>query len=318
MSDLGESQHASLEGPGRRTLASLLEIEHLSVEYVNRHGRTAAVRDVSFRVKHGEIVGIRARAAAVRAPSPSRLHAFFQRRPTSRGGHGFAARTCSRSVGKICAKFVELRLEWCFKTRSSALNPVLRVGDLLSSVARSHRPITRTAVGDLVEEATHAAGLETSVSDRYPSELSGGMCQRVVIAMALISGASLLVADEPTTALDVTVQARILQLIQSLREERQMGCVFISHDLAVLSEICDRVIIMHAGSIEKRVRRQRCLHAPVAPVHRRPIDMRDQWPQSTFSSRSKIHRTWPLLPQCGLVQRERWVFVLGSLRIRSR
>ena len=152
----------------------------------------------------------------------------------------------------------------------TALNPVMRVGDQIAEAVRAHRAISKKESWNLAVEALKEVAItdpERRARD-YPHQLSGGMRQRVMIAMAIVNRPELLIADEPTTALDVTIQAQILDLLAQLREKFGLTMLFISHELAVVSKIADRVAVMYAGSLVELGPRDEIFHAPAHPYTR--------------------------------------------------
>lgn len=141
------------------------------------------------------------------------------------------------------------RVAMIFQSPAMAFNPVFRVGQIFLSALRLHGAHSRAEAGELATAALRSVSLSPDLLGRYPSQLSGGQLQRVSIAMALALRCDLLIADEPTSALDVTVQGDVLDLLRGLRDQSEMGILFISHDLAVVAELCDRVAIMRAGRL---------------------------------------------------------------------
>jgi peptide/nickel transport system ATP-binding protein len=140
------------------------------------------------------------------------------------------------------------RIAAIFQSPALAFNPVYRVGRIVHRTLRLHG-LSAAAAGARAEEAMRSVLLDPHLLRRYPSQLSGGQLQRVAIALALALRAEVLLADEPTSALDVTVQAEVLELLRELRDERGMAILFVSHDLAVIAELCDRVAVMRAGQV---------------------------------------------------------------------
>lgn len=166
------------------------------------------------------------------------------------------------------------RVACVFQDPLTTLNPVLTIGEQITEMIHSHQEVSRKAARTRARallEAVHIPKAERRL-DEYPHELSGGMRQRVVIAIALANDPELLIADEPTTALDVTVQAEILDLFVELRERLGMALLFITHDFGVISELCDRVVVMYAGKVVEQASVEELFADPKHPYTRRLID----------------------------------------------
>jgi ABC-type glutathione transport system ATPase component len=160
------------------------------------------------------------------------------------------------------------RIAMVFQSPISSFNPVFRLGDLFVRALLLHGAASKEEARDRAAEELRSVLLSPELLERYPHQLSGGQAQRVAIAMALALRSEVLLADEPTSALDVTVQAEILELIRSLRDERAMSVLFISHDLAVISELCDRIVVMRAGRVVEEGPAARVLTSPREPYTR--------------------------------------------------
>ncbi len=237
----------------------ILEVNDLTVKFFGERGENIAVNNSSFKVREGETVGIVGESGSgksVTAMSLMRLIPHPQGLIT--GGEMLFN---SPSLGKIDIAQIdykqirELRgseMAMIFQESATSLNPVYSCGDqVMENILLHERNVTRKEAKTRTIELFKKVKLPRpeSMFNSYPHELSGGQKQRVMIAMALSCNPSLLIADEPTTALDVTVQSRILELIQEIKEERKMSVLFITHDLSVVGEIADRVIVMYRGKV---------------------------------------------------------------------
>ena len=226
----------------------LLEVEGLSVDF----GGLNILNGVSFRLNPGETLGIVGESGSGKS-----MTALAIMRLLPRGGRVSATRL--QLVGEDILSATEARLEslrgaemgMIFQEPMTALNPVLTVGQQIAETAQRHLKVSKREAWDRAIEALRRVGIpspEHRIND-YPHHMSGGMRQRVMIAMALICQPKILIADEPTTALDVTIQAQILDLMLDLQDEFHMGIILISHDLGVVSAFTDRVLIMYLGQV---------------------------------------------------------------------
>jgi ABC-type glutathione transport system ATPase component len=224
--------------------ANLLNVQNLCVTY-HPPGRqpVEAVRGVSFAVQAGESLGIVGESGCGKT---SLAKAIMGLHPPSAGSLRFGG----REIGELDATaFNAYRraVQMVFQDAVGSLNPRLSVRQTLEEVLRVHRMVPRVRVGTRVRELLERVGLPENVLDAYPRELSGGQCQRVSFARSLALEPALILADEPVSALDVSVQARILNLIRTLQTQLGLAVILISHDLAVVRNICDRVAVMFEG-----------------------------------------------------------------------
>ena len=232
--------------------APLLEVEDLRVEFAAPEGTVRAVDGVSFEIREGETLGLVGESGCGKSITALSLLRLIAPPGRISGGRiryrGRDLLTVSeREIRKIRGKEIAL----IFQEPVAALNPVFTVGAQISEAIRVHNRIGRK---EAMAEAVRLLGLVQIPDPRrriheYPHQMSGGMCQRVMIAMALSCKPSLLVADEPTTALDVTIQAEILDLLRRLREQFDLSVLLISHNLGVVAESGSRVAVMYAGRI---------------------------------------------------------------------
>jgi oligopeptide/dipeptide ABC transporter ATP-binding protein len=244
---------------------SLLEIQHLRTSFATTRGMVRAVDDVSFSLDRGEtlsLVGESGCGKSVTALSILRLVSSSGR--ITGGKIVFDGRDLLELSASEMRKVRGDEIAMIFQDPMTSLNPVFTVGEQIAEAIRLHRKVTRReAWNQAIEGMRDVAIPAPEVRARsYPHEMSGGMRQRVMIAMALACDPQLLIADEPTTALDVTIQAQILDLLAELRERRNLGLLLITHYLGVVAETSDRVAVMYAGQIIEE--------APVDDLFARP------------------------------------------------
>ncbi len=232
---------------------ALLEVKNLAVSFVTRNGVNKAVDDISFTVESGEITAIIGESGSGKSVSCYSMLGLVPS-PPGRIDGGQALFDGQDLLQLSEAELREIRgrdIAMIFQDPMTCLNPYMKIGDQLVEPLVYHRKVPAREARQRAIELLDEVGIrdpETTI-DNYPHEFSGGMRQRVMIAMALINEPKLLIADEPTTALDVTIQAQILQLIANLQKTRDIGVIFISHDLAVVADIADQMVVMQTGKI---------------------------------------------------------------------
>ena len=266
---------ADRRGPAA-TVAPLLDVSDLRVSFATREGAVQAVDGVSFQLRRGEVLAIVGESGSGKSVCATTLMGLTRGPTTTVSG---SVRLAGEElIGMSEARLRRLRgrrMAMVFQDPQSSLNPVHRVGEQIAEQIRAHEPLVSKQqslrrAGELMERVGIARARER-VRD-YPHELSGGMRQRVMIAMALSLGAPLLLADEPTTALDVTVQAQILAELKQLREREDLGIALITHDFAVVAEIADRIAVMQEGRIVEQGTAAQIFDAPAEPYTRRLLD----------------------------------------------
>ncbi len=236
---------------------NILEVKHLSIEFATGgHGNAEVIKDVSFNVASGEIMALVGESGCGKSLSCLALTRLIPSPPgIYRAGEiDFVYRQKSYNMLNLPEK--ELRklrgggIGYIFQEPSSSLNPVFRVGDQIAEAIYLHRPKVTDVKKEIIDLLTQV-GIPAPESrlNAYPHELSGGMQQRIMIAMALAARPALLVADEPTTALDVTIQAQILELLDSLRQTTNMAIILVTHNLGIVAELADHVTVMYAGNV---------------------------------------------------------------------
>lgn len=251
-----------------------LAIHGLGVRYAGTSGEPDAVRDFDLTVAAGQIVGIAGESGSGKSTVALAAMGLLPHSAEVRGSIrcssteivGAAQRTLRSARGEL--------VSIVFQENITALNPVMRVGPQLVRALRAHRDIGRKPAYERAARALRDVRLTDpgQVMRSYPDELSGGMCQRVLIAMALACGARVLIADEPTTALDVSVQREVLTLLRDIVANQRIGLVVISHDLGVLNELCDRLIVMYRGEIVETGPTTSVLAAPEHPYTQSLLD----------------------------------------------
>ena len=227
----------------------LLCVEGLTLDFKTRHGRVKALEEVSFSVAKGEILGIVGESGSGKSVLSYAIMGLLDAAAEIRSGS-----MTYDGVNLLGDGIKSLRgreLSMIFQSPRTALNPIKTVGQQIEDVLVRHGPVARHAAKAKAIKALARVRIPDPEQryHAYPFELSGGMCQRIMIAMALACTPGLLIAYEPTTGLDVTTQAIVLDLIRSLVDETHMGAVLITHDLALAGEYCDRVMVMHAGHV---------------------------------------------------------------------
>ena len=277
----------------------LLELRNLTVEFPSPQGPVAAVRELSLSLDAGETLALVGESGSGKSVTALAIMGLLPPEARVSGSVVFEERELTTALPADLQKLRGARMAMIFQEPMSALNPVMRVGDQIAEAIRAHasatgsaalpdpppaggphppsfgecgeqKAITRAAARALAIEAMREVAIpspERRWRD-YPHQLSGGQRQRVMIAMAIVNRPALLIADEPTTALDVTVQAQILSLLAELRQRLGLAMLFVSHDLAVVSRVSQRIVVMYAGrSVESGAAREIFAH-PAHPYTR--------------------------------------------------
>jgi peptide/nickel transport system ATP-binding protein len=251
---------------------TLLTVTDLAVEFRTRSGVVKALEHVNLTVRQGETVGIVGESGSGKSVTAFTLMGVLDRAARVTSG-----KTLFQSDRGSCDVLTlperELRslrgkeISMIFQNPRVALNPIRRVGKQIEDVLRCHAHLSKSALKARAIEMLASVRIPDPEQryNAYPYELSGGMCQRVMIALALSCSPKLLIADEPTTGLDVTTQATVMNLIKDLTHQTQMSTVLITHDLALASEYCDRIIVMHAGHVVESAPTQLLFRNPQHP-----------------------------------------------------
>jgi peptide/nickel transport system ATP-binding protein len=265
----------------------LLEVRHLNIEFSAAALRAGAppgaavptralpaVRDVSFGIASGEVLGLVGESGSGKSITSLAIMRLLPPQARVSGEVLFSENGTTRNLPALpddsMRQLRGSRIAMIFQEPMTALNPVMRAGDQIAEAVRAHGTRSKSEAYRIAVQAMNDVAIPEA--DRrardYPHQLSGGMRQRVMIAMAIVNRPQLLIADEPTTALDVTIQAQILELLAELRARFGLAMLFISHDLAVVSQVADRVAVMYAGSVVEMGTRQEIFRAPAHPYTR--------------------------------------------------
>lgn len=252
---------------------NLLEVRNLTVHYETDEGICEAVNDISFDIHPGEILGVVGETGAGKTtialsimgllPKPPAHvisgsikiegNEMLSEKPEAKGFFDFARKKARKRDEKRLESIYRTirgkKVSMMFQDPMTALNPVLYVGDQIAEVIRIHEKISEAEAEKRAGEMLELVGIPRDRYKEYPHQFSGGMKQRVVIAIALVCRPDLIIADEPTTALDVTIQAQILEMMNDIKKTHDGAIMLITHDLGVVAQMCDRVAIVYAGEI---------------------------------------------------------------------
>lgn len=246
---------------------SLLEISNLTTAFATERGEVTAIEDVSFSLKEGEILGIVGESGSGKSVTALTVMGLLPRPPARilSGSVRFAGQELTGLSERQMQKIRGPGIAMIFQEPMTSLNPVFRIGEQIMETIRAHERLSPRALHDRALRMLEKVGIPSAARrmDDYPHQLSGGQRQRVMIAMALACNPKLLIADEPTTALDVTIQAQILDLLMDLRDEFGMAIMIITHNMGVVAETADRVMVMYAGRIVEQ--------SPVTTLFDRPL-----------------------------------------------
>jgi len=246
----------------------LLDVDDLHVTFVTEDGLVRAVDGVSFTLDRGEVVAIVGESGSGKSVTAMTLMGLT-RSPNARfeGSAKLGDRELVTATEEQLEKIRGKEIAMIFQDPISSLSPVQRIGDQIVEQIRAHEKISKSEAMDRTVELMERVGIPRA-RDRaraYPHEFSGGMRQRAMIAMALSLSPSVLIADEPTTALDVTIQAQILREISQLSDDSDSGIIFVTHDLGVVADIADRVIVMYAGRVVEQGTLDQIFYDPQHP-----------------------------------------------------
>ncbi len=257
-------------------MPDLLSVHDLTVEFPARPANVVAVNGISFAIARGESLALVGESGSGKSVTSLAILRLLPPTALVRGAIQFDGRDLLALNDDEMRAVRGARISMIFQEPMTALNPVMRVGDQVAEAVLAHpstidhRPSTGSEAWSRAIDALNDVGIpdvERRARD-YPHQLSGGQRQRVMIAMAIVNRPELLIADEPTTALDVTIQAQVLDLLAELRQKMQLSMLFISHDLGVVSHVADRVAVMYGGNIVETASVRDIFKAPAHPYTR--------------------------------------------------
>ena len=283
---------------------TILEVKNLTTSFKTERGVMKAIDGINFRVNANEILGIVGESGCGKSVTCQSIMRLYDEKYTVilRGEILFKGENLLKYSGRKMQSIRGDEISMVFQDALSALNPVMRVGDQIMEAIKLHnKGISKQEARERALNILKLVGIPAYKErfSQYPHELSGGMRQRVMIAIALVCKPSVLIADEPTTALDVTIQAQILSLITKLKEETGASIILITHDLAVVSETCDRVIVMYLGQIVEEADAREIFSNPKHPYTKGLMQsipqMTEQKPERLYAIRGTV----PLLNQIG-------------------
>ena len=280
----------------------LLDIENLATSFKTERGIMKAVDGITFQVNHNEILGIVGESGCGKSVTVQSIMRLYDEKYLAKieGNVVFEGKNLLDFTERQMEKIRGYAISMVFQDALSALNPVMRIGDqIIEGILLHHKGMSKEDARERALEILKQVGIPAYKERfyQYPHELSGGMRQRVMIAIALVCQPKVLIADEPTTALDVTIQAQIMNLIVNLKEQLGMSVILITHDLAVVAETCDRVIVMYLGQIVEEADVKELFLHPAHPYTKGMMAsipaMSDEKPERLYV----IKGTVPLLSQ---------------------
>lgn len=250
-------------------MANLLEVDQLKVSFRSHGGEVQAVRGVSFRIEQGEVLAVVGESGCGKSVTAQSIMKLLPKRgcDIKEGRITFLDKDLLKLSSREMKKIKGSQISMIFQDPMTSLNPTMKIGVQIAEAIIKHKGADKRSAKEKAIKMLKLVGIPnpTARYEQYPHELSGGMRQRVMIAIALSCNPELLIADEPTTALDVTIQAQILDLMKNLQKELDMGIIMITHDLAVVSEMADTVLVMYAGKAVEYGSRTSIFNNPLHP-----------------------------------------------------
>ncbi|WP_342566725.1 ABC transporter ATP-binding protein [Psychrobacillus sp. FSL K6-4046] len=231
----------------------ILQVKDLRIQFKSGKEKTIPIRGVNFHVNKGETLGIVGESGSGKSVTSLSIMGLLPIKTSEivSGEILFNNRDISKLKEKDYRKLRGNEISMIFQEPMTSLNPVFTIGEQLSEPLRQHKKLAKKETRNAIITVLRQVGLPRAeqIIDEYPHQLSGGMRQRVMISLALLCQPQLMIADEPTTALDVTIQAQILELLREIKAQNDMSLMLITHDLSIVAEMCDRVVVMYAGEV---------------------------------------------------------------------
>lgn len=251
---------------------TLLDVQGLTTAFMTGRGEITAIEEVSFSLKEGEILGIVGESGSGKSVTALTIMGLLPRPPAriAAGKVMFQGQDLTKLSAREMQRIRGPGIAMIFQEPMTSLNPVFSIGDQIMETIRAHENLPAAALRKRAIDMLDKVGIPSAARrlDDYPHQMSGGQRQRVMIAIALACNPKLLIADEPTTALDVTIQAQILDLLMDLRDEFRMAIMIITHNMGVIAETADRVLVMYAGRVIEEAPVARVFDHPVHPYTR--------------------------------------------------
>ena len=288
----------------------LLEVEGLTTVFDSDYGRTVSVDHVNFHVDKGEVVCIVGESGCGKSVTSLSIMGLLGRGGTvTEGSVVFEDKNLLTMTEKELDKIRGDRLTMIFQDPLTSLDPVFTVGNQLMESIRKHMRLSKEEARKRAEQILGKVGMPDphGVMKKYPHTLSGGMRQRVMIAMALCCNPGLLIADEPTTALDVTIQAQIMALLRNLQKESGMSMILITHDIGLVASMADRVIVMYAGQMIEEAPVKELFAAPAHPYTKALLQtvpgIYDEKDRELVAIPGMVPENYDSIPGCGFADR---------------
>ena len=251
---------------------TLLDVQGLTTAFMTGRGEITAIEEVSFSLKEGEILGIVGESGSGKSVTALTIMGLLPQPPAriAAGKVMFQGQDLTKLSAREMQRIRGPGIAMIFQEPMTSLNPVFSIGDQIMETIRAHENLPAAALRKRAIDMLDKVGIPSAARrlDDYPHQMSGGQRQRVMIAIALACNPKLLIADEPTTALDVTIQAQILDLLMDLRDEFRMAIMIITHNMGVIAETADRVLVMYAGRVIEEAPVTRIFDHPIHPYTR--------------------------------------------------